>query len=150
MAAAPASATQRLVQEITLHNNDTVTHSVTVQLIDGAATRIVRTGQVGAGADFAYSPANVPASENAILTESGPGARISALPAFSLALPPDGSETLPVVEAGDLAHRRERSALVRRLAQAELETLAAQFPCIGPVAGVDREDAAGNLFRIGD
>jgi len=34
---------------------------------------------------------------------------------------------IPVVEAGDLARRRERSAVVRRLAQAELETLAQQI-----------------------
>ena len=35
--------------------------------------------------------------------------------------------TVPVVDAADLSHRRERSEFVRRLAQAELETLSRQI-----------------------
>jgi len=56
VAPAPATSTQRLVQEITLHNNDTVDHTVVLRLIDGAATRIFRRALVPAGGDLAYSP----------------------------------------------------------------------------------------------
>lgn len=42
-------------------------------------------------------------------------------------LDPGAAMSVPVVSAADLALRRERSALVRRLAQAELETLAPQI-----------------------
>jgi transcriptional regulator of acetoin/glycerol metabolism len=42
-------------------------------------------------------------------------------------LDPNAPMEVPVVGAGDLAQRRERAAFVRRLAQAELETLAPQI-----------------------
>ena len=42
-------------------------------------------------------------------------------------LVPAAALTVPVVEAADLARRRERSEFVRRLAQAELETLSRQI-----------------------
>ena len=42
-------------------------------------------------------------------------------------LQPGAALQVPVVEAVDLARRRDRSALVRRLAQAELETLSKQI-----------------------
>jgi transcriptional regulator of acetoin/glycerol metabolism len=76
-------------------------------------------------------------------------AHARAIKARGLALPPDGlpagvildswarcldaglepgaAMSVPVVAAGELAHRRERSAVVRRLAQAELETLSRQI-----------------------
>jgi sigma-54 dependent transcriptional regulator, acetoin dehydrogenase operon transcriptional activator AcoR len=42
-------------------------------------------------------------------------------------LVPEAAVSVPVVEAADLAFRRERSEFVRRLAQAELETLSRQI-----------------------
>lgn len=76
-------------------------------------------------------------------------AHARAIQARGLALPPDGRPpalildswarcmdvgllpaaklSVPVVEAAELAHRRDRSEFVRRLAQAELETLSRQI-----------------------
>jgi hypothetical protein len=51
-----AAATQRLVQEITLHNNDTVAHTVILQLNDGGTARVFRKQVVLADGDFAYAP----------------------------------------------------------------------------------------------
>ena len=42
-------------------------------------------------------------------------------------LTPERARPVPVVQAHDLAQRQQRSALVRRLAQAELETLSRQI-----------------------
>ena len=46
---------------------------------------------------------------------------------MSVGLLPAAPLTVPVVEAADLSHRRARSEFVRRLAQAELETLSRQI-----------------------
>ena len=54
--AAPASSTQRNVSEIRIHNNDTVTHNITIQIYDGTNTRILQKVQVLAGADTFYPP----------------------------------------------------------------------------------------------
>ena len=52
--AAPGASTQRNVMEVRLHNNDTVTHKVTIQIYDGANTRIMAQQSILAGADFVY------------------------------------------------------------------------------------------------
>lgn len=54
--AAPAASTQRDVMEVRLHNNDTVTHKVTLQLFDGTNTRIMMQQTILAGGDFVYPP----------------------------------------------------------------------------------------------
>lgn len=60
---APTKAgVQRSVQEITVHNNDTVPHTVILQLDDNATIRIFRQATVPAGGDFAYSPTVSPGS----------------------------------------------------------------------------------------
>ena len=58
LVAAPASSTQRDVFEVTLHNNDTVTHNVTLQVFDGTNTRIIMKQTILAGGDFRYPPTN--------------------------------------------------------------------------------------------
>lgn len=60
---------------------------------------------------------------------------------------PGAPVTVPVVEAADLARRRERSALVRRLAQAELETLSRQIAGSNfLLAFADREGVILDLY----
>lgn len=54
--AAPASSTQRSVQEIRLHNNDTVTHTVTLRLDNSGTFRTVMVRTIPAGSDFLYAP----------------------------------------------------------------------------------------------
>lgn len=57
--AAPGdSATQRQVKEVRLFNNDTVSHTVTLQLFDGTSTWIIGPGKqtVPGGASFVYTP----------------------------------------------------------------------------------------------
>lgn len=54
--AAPLLGTQNLVQEVRLHNSDTVTHTVVLQLLDNATTRTVYSGTVLPGADWVYTP----------------------------------------------------------------------------------------------
>lgn len=57
--AAPGdSATQRQVKEVRLFNNDTVSHTVTLQLYDGTSTWIIGPGKqtVPGGASFIYTP----------------------------------------------------------------------------------------------
>lgn len=57
--AAPGdSATQRQVKEVRLFNNDTVSHTVTLQLYDGTSTWIIGPGKqtVPVGASFIYTP----------------------------------------------------------------------------------------------
>lgn len=60
--AAPGTGGQRSVQEITVHNNDTVPHTVILQLDDNSTIRIFREQLIAVGADFAYSPNVLPAS----------------------------------------------------------------------------------------
>ncbi len=101
---APGLNEQRLVQEITVYNADTVPHTVLLQLDNNSTIRVFRAQEVPVGGMLIYSPssaADVVNAPAAVLLESGTlGAKISALPAFSLTTPPDGSEKLPVVEAG--------------------------------------------------
>jgi|SRR5215471_2623694 len=101
---APPANTQRSVQEITVHNNDTVDHTVILQLLVSATVYIFREETIPVNGTFIYSPdggAVTTAIQPAILLESGSaGVKISALPAFSLTTPPDGSEKAPIVEAG--------------------------------------------------
>lgn len=54
--AAPPSGAQFQVNEVRVHNGDSVTHTVTLQLADGATTRVIYTGSVAAGADWVYTP----------------------------------------------------------------------------------------------
>lgn len=100
--AAPAAALARQVKEVRLHNNDTVDHTVTLRLNNGGTHRIVQQQVIPPNGDFAYSPSGSVTNNAAaaVLLESGTiGAKISALPAFNLTLPPDGTEKLAVVEA---------------------------------------------------
>lgn len=53
---APGVGLQFLVNEVRVHNNDSVTHTVILRLLDGATTRTVYTGSVAAGADWIYTP----------------------------------------------------------------------------------------------
>lgn len=53
---APGVGLQYLVNEVRVHNNDSVTHTVILRLLDGATTRIVYSGSVAAGADWVYTP----------------------------------------------------------------------------------------------
>jgi hypothetical protein len=59
--AAPSAGIQRLVSEITVHNNDTIAHTVILQLLDSVTTRTFRSQSVASGADFNYAP-TLPAS----------------------------------------------------------------------------------------
>jgi hypothetical protein len=70
LVSAPGSGGQRSVQEITFHNNDTVTHTVILQLDDNATIRIFREATVASGSDFTYSPGSAVAAGNAIPTPS--------------------------------------------------------------------------------
>ncbi len=70
LVAAPVAGVQRLCTEITFHNNDTVTHSVSFELNDNATLRVFRyASSVPAGGDFTYVPGSTVAA-----TTSGPGA----------------------------------------------------------------------------
>jgi hypothetical protein len=62
LVAAPGGGAQRSVQEITVHNNDTVPHTVILQYDDNGTIRIFRDATVPAGGDFAYSPTVSPGS----------------------------------------------------------------------------------------
>lgn len=53
---APAVGTQYICNEVRLHNNDTVSHTVTLRLRDGTTNRTVYTGVVASGADWTYTP----------------------------------------------------------------------------------------------
>jgi hypothetical protein len=55
---APESGFQRQVKEVRLFNNDTVTHTVTLQLYDGTSTWIIAPGLVSvpANGSFVYTP----------------------------------------------------------------------------------------------
>lgn len=70
LVSAPGTGGQRSVQEITFHNNDTVTHTVILQLDDNATIRIFREATVAAGSDFTYAPGSAVAAGNAIPTPS--------------------------------------------------------------------------------
>jgi hypothetical protein len=54
--AAPAAGSQVQVNEVRLHNNDSVPHTVTLQLIDGGTVRVVLSRVIRPGGDFLYSP----------------------------------------------------------------------------------------------
>lgn len=101
---APGTSEQRLVQEITVYNRDTVPHTVILQLDNNATIRVFRSEHVAAGGTLIYSPAGAGGTVDvppALLLESGAaGLKISVLPAFDLTTPPDGTEKLPIVEAG--------------------------------------------------
>lgn len=56
MVSAPPPTTQYLVNEVRLHNADSVSHTVTLRLLDGATTRSVYSGSVASGADWVYTP----------------------------------------------------------------------------------------------
>ena len=58
--AAPAASTQRLAMEITVHNADTVPHTVVLRLVSGANHRVFRRAVVEAGGDLSYVPAALP------------------------------------------------------------------------------------------
>lgn len=81
--AAPAFDTQRQVKEVRIHNNDTVTHQVTLRLNNAGTFRIIGTASVGSGGDCLYTPETemtVSSAGPAILLESGTtGAKISAM-----------------------------------------------------------------------
>jgi hypothetical protein len=55
---APDVSTQIQVNEVRLHNNDTVTHVVTLRLNDNGTRRVVLTQILAAGRDFLYTPAS--------------------------------------------------------------------------------------------
>jgi hypothetical protein len=99
--AGPALSTGRQVKEVTVYNADTVPHAVTLQLNNGSAIRIIQQDSIIPGARFTYSPEGATVERlAALLMESGVASKISTLPAFDLAAPPDGSEKFPIVEAG--------------------------------------------------
>lgn len=54
--AAPTAGYQRSVQEVRVHNNDTVTHTITLRLNDNGTFRIVQSQSITSGGDFLYSP----------------------------------------------------------------------------------------------
>ena len=58
--AAPAAATQRMAMEVTVHNNDTIPHLITLRLNNSGTFRIVRQQVLARGEDFSYAPAAVP------------------------------------------------------------------------------------------
>lgn len=60
--AAPSAGIQRLVNEVTVHNNDTVPHTIILRLNDNGTIRIVRDQTVASGGDFIYSPVVTPGS----------------------------------------------------------------------------------------
>jgi hypothetical protein len=53
---APDTFSQTQVNEVRLHNNDTVPHTVTLRLNDAGVTRVVLAQAVAAGGDFLYTP----------------------------------------------------------------------------------------------
>lgn len=63
--AAPPSGAQCQVNEVRLHNNDTITHTVKLRLNDGGTIRIVLAGSVAAGGDFLYTPSIAPVATGA-------------------------------------------------------------------------------------
>ena len=66
---------------------------------------------------------------------------------LELGLAPSATPSVPVVDAAELAQRRERSAFVRRLAQAELETLSRQIAGSNYLlAFADRDGVVLDLF----
>lgn len=54
--AAPDIFSQAQINEVRLHNNDTVPHTVTLRLNDAGVTRVVLAQAVPAGGDFLYTP----------------------------------------------------------------------------------------------
>jgi len=56
LVAAPPVGSQNIIQEVRLHNSDTVSHTVTLQLLDSATTRTIYSGTVAVGADWVYTP----------------------------------------------------------------------------------------------
>ena len=59
-AAAPAASTQRLVQEVTVYNADTIAHLVILQVHDtagGGTVRVFRRRVLAPLEDWSYSPA---------------------------------------------------------------------------------------------
>lgn len=67
---APAFASQRQVKEVRLFNNDTVTHTVTLQLFDGTDTWIIGPSnvEIAVGGSFVYTPEAQP---QPLVTHSG-------------------------------------------------------------------------------
>lgn len=52
---APAASTQRIVREITVHNKDTASATVTIQLNNNSTIRIIKTVTLAAGEEWALS-----------------------------------------------------------------------------------------------
>lgn len=71
--ASPLAAFQRQVKEVRLFNNDTVAHTVTLQLFDGASTWIIAPSgeSVDPGGSFVYTP------ESGVCCTSGGGTSLT-------------------------------------------------------------------------
>jgi len=87
--AAPGASEQRLCQEITVFNADTVLHTVILQLDNNGTIRVFRHQEIPVGGMLIYSPGGGEDAVNtapAVLLETGTvGEKISALPAATLA-----------------------------------------------------------------
>ncbi len=70
---APGTSEQRLVQEITVYNADTVEHVVTLQLDNNSTIRVFRRASIAPGGTFAYSPTLAVASDDASYFSLVPG-----------------------------------------------------------------------------
>jgi hypothetical protein len=68
VAAAPVGGVQRQVKEITLFNNDTVTHLVTLRLNNAGTFYIIKQQSIGVGGQFIYAP-NLVQSSGGTVTE---------------------------------------------------------------------------------
>lgn len=87
VAAPPNAATWEQVKEIRLHNNDTVTHKVTLQLDAGGTPYIVLQSSVAADGDFVYTPdAGAAAGASGTVTDvvAGAGLNVGAGPGGSI------------------------------------------------------------------
>lgn len=52
---APVVGAARQVSEVRVYNNDTVTHQITLRLLDGGVVRIVQSLQIQSGGHFVYT-----------------------------------------------------------------------------------------------
>jgi hypothetical protein len=73
--AAPVAGVQRQAQEIRLHNNDTVTHTVILRLNDNGTFRIVMQQTIPSGLDFLYTPTTSSLTQGSVgpTGATGPG-----------------------------------------------------------------------------
>jgi len=99
---APGLNEQRVVQEITVYNRDTVTHTISLQLLNNATVRVFRHQEIPVGGMLIYSPnggEDAVNTEPAVLLETGTvGAKISVLPVLAAELV--GPELLPIAASG--------------------------------------------------